>query len=282
MTREFAASGRGEAYESTRSRRVSFPSRMTEKLLEAAQAQIEAGVPMGRVGGEGELKGVRCSLRRRFGVYYWHTTGRRRRWNNRLEHLGLPVSKVTMKKLGSQSPQFRSSFFPRIGERPNEDYGRRREIRHHATGWNSSRDTARPRSAFNRSARSHGARALIIDNGSEKIALVSVDSSGFRSRNGRSHQKHRPPRLHTSFRPHLRMSSHTHSGAERLWRAASAGECAAGKYDRRFARSTNSAPPRRSFAANKTLKPARIALGAAKLGDLAFQVDVAAQRSSRS
>jgi len=44
---------------------------MTEKVLEAAQAQIEAGVPMGRVGGEGELKGVRCSLRRGFGVYYW-------------------------------------------------------------------------------------------------------------------------------------------------------------------------------------------------------------------
>jgi NAD(P)-dependent dehydrogenase (short-subunit alcohol dehydrogenase family) len=35
-----------------------FPSRMTEKVLEAAQPQIEAGVPMGRVGGEGELKGV--------------------------------------------------------------------------------------------------------------------------------------------------------------------------------------------------------------------------------
>jgi gluconate 5-dehydrogenase len=39
-----------------------FPSRMTEKTLEAAQAQIEAGVPMGRVGREGELKGVAVFL----------------------------------------------------------------------------------------------------------------------------------------------------------------------------------------------------------------------------
>lgn len=39
-----------------------FPSRMTERVLEAAQAQIEAGVPMGRVGAEGELKGVAVFL----------------------------------------------------------------------------------------------------------------------------------------------------------------------------------------------------------------------------
>jgi gluconate 5-dehydrogenase len=39
-----------------------FPSRMTEKVLEAAQAQIVAGVPMGRVGAEGELKGVAVFL----------------------------------------------------------------------------------------------------------------------------------------------------------------------------------------------------------------------------
>jgi gluconate 5-dehydrogenase len=35
---------------------------MTERVLEAAQAQIEAGVPMGRVGAEGELKGVAVFL----------------------------------------------------------------------------------------------------------------------------------------------------------------------------------------------------------------------------
>jgi gluconate 5-dehydrogenase len=39
-----------------------FPSRMTEKVLEHAQAQIEAGVPMGRVGAAGELKGVAVFL----------------------------------------------------------------------------------------------------------------------------------------------------------------------------------------------------------------------------
>jgi NAD(P)-dependent dehydrogenase (short-subunit alcohol dehydrogenase family) len=38
-----------------------FPSRMTEKLLDVAREQIEAQVPMGRVGREGELKGV-CVL----------------------------------------------------------------------------------------------------------------------------------------------------------------------------------------------------------------------------
>jgi gluconate 5-dehydrogenase len=39
-----------------------FPSRMTERVLEAAQSEIEAGVPMGRVGREGELKGVAVFL----------------------------------------------------------------------------------------------------------------------------------------------------------------------------------------------------------------------------
>jgi len=39
-----------------------FPSRMTEKVLEAAQAHIEAGIPMGRVGRPGELKGVAVFL----------------------------------------------------------------------------------------------------------------------------------------------------------------------------------------------------------------------------
>jgi NAD(P)-dependent dehydrogenase (short-subunit alcohol dehydrogenase family) len=39
-----------------------FPSRMTERVLEAAQPYIESGVPMGRVGREGELKGVAVFL----------------------------------------------------------------------------------------------------------------------------------------------------------------------------------------------------------------------------
>ncbi len=39
-----------------------FPSRMTEKVLEAAQPYIESGIPMGRVGCPGELKGVAVFL----------------------------------------------------------------------------------------------------------------------------------------------------------------------------------------------------------------------------
>lgn len=39
-----------------------FPSRMTEKLLDRMQAQYEAGVPLGRVGRPGELKGVAVFL----------------------------------------------------------------------------------------------------------------------------------------------------------------------------------------------------------------------------
>ncbi|HYP25199.1 MAG TPA: SDR family oxidoreductase [Blastocatellia bacterium] len=39
-----------------------FPSRMTERVLEAAQEHIEASIPMGRVGREGELKGVAVFL----------------------------------------------------------------------------------------------------------------------------------------------------------------------------------------------------------------------------
>ncbi|HMG37528.1 MAG TPA: glucose 1-dehydrogenase [Blastocatellia bacterium] len=46
-----------------------FPSRMTEKVLEAAQPRIEAGVPMGRVGAEGELKGVAVFLASRASGY---------------------------------------------------------------------------------------------------------------------------------------------------------------------------------------------------------------------
>jgi len=39
-----------------------FPSRMTEKVLEAAQPYIESGIPMARVGNPGELKGVAVFL----------------------------------------------------------------------------------------------------------------------------------------------------------------------------------------------------------------------------
>jgi NAD(P)-dependent dehydrogenase (short-subunit alcohol dehydrogenase family) len=39
-----------------------FPSRLTEKVLERVQPEIEAGVPMGRTGQPGELKGVAVFL----------------------------------------------------------------------------------------------------------------------------------------------------------------------------------------------------------------------------
>src|SRR4051794_35096987 len=39
-----------------------FPSRMTEKVLERMQSQVEAQIPMGRVGRPGELKGVAVFL----------------------------------------------------------------------------------------------------------------------------------------------------------------------------------------------------------------------------
>ena len=39
-----------------------FPSRMTEKVLERIQSEVEAQIPMGRVGRRGELKGVAVFL----------------------------------------------------------------------------------------------------------------------------------------------------------------------------------------------------------------------------
>ena len=39
-----------------------FASRMTQNVLDTAQAEIEAGVPMGRIGRQGELKGVAVFL----------------------------------------------------------------------------------------------------------------------------------------------------------------------------------------------------------------------------
>ena len=39
-----------------------FPSRMTEKVLERMQTEVEAEIPMGRVGRAGELKGVAVFL----------------------------------------------------------------------------------------------------------------------------------------------------------------------------------------------------------------------------
>jgi len=62
MTREFAAKWARKGIRVNAIAPGFFPSRMTERVLETSQPLIEAGVPMGRVGGEGELKGVAVFL----------------------------------------------------------------------------------------------------------------------------------------------------------------------------------------------------------------------------
>jgi NAD(P)-dependent dehydrogenase (short-subunit alcohol dehydrogenase family) len=62
MTRELAAKWARRGIRVNAIAPGFFPSRMTEKVLEASQLQIEAAVPLGRVGGEGELKGVAVFL----------------------------------------------------------------------------------------------------------------------------------------------------------------------------------------------------------------------------
>ena len=107
------------------------------------------------------------------------------------------------------------------------------------------------------------ARALIIDNGAEKIAFVSVDHLGFdhgmveRIRNIASEATHiLPDHIYV-------MSSHTHSGGgafmEMLPLLANA---LAGKFDPKIRAFYEQRTAEAIIAANKTLKPARIALGA--------------------
>ena len=62
MTREFAAKWARRGIRVNAIAPGFFPSRMTEKVLAHAQAQIESGVPMGRIGAAGELKGVAVFL----------------------------------------------------------------------------------------------------------------------------------------------------------------------------------------------------------------------------
>ncbi|HSQ19983.1 MAG TPA: neutral/alkaline non-lysosomal ceramidase N-terminal domain-containing protein, partial [Blastocatellia bacterium] len=107
------------------------------------------------------------------------------------------------------------------------------------------------------------ARALIIDNGTEKIALVSVDHLGF------DHGMVERIRSIASEATHMRadhiyvMSSHTHSGGgaymEMLPLLANA---LAGKFDPKVREHYEQRTADAIIAANKMLKPARIALGA--------------------
>jgi NAD(P)-dependent dehydrogenase (short-subunit alcohol dehydrogenase family) len=62
MTREFAAKWARRGIRVNAIAPGFFPSRMTERILDAAKVQVEASVPMGRVGNEGELKGVAVFL----------------------------------------------------------------------------------------------------------------------------------------------------------------------------------------------------------------------------
>jgi gluconate 5-dehydrogenase len=62
MTREFAAKWARRGIRVNAIAPGFFPSRMTEKVLAASQPQMEAAIPMGRVGAEGELKGVAVFL----------------------------------------------------------------------------------------------------------------------------------------------------------------------------------------------------------------------------
>jgi NAD(P)-dependent dehydrogenase (short-subunit alcohol dehydrogenase family) len=62
MTRELAAKWARRGIRVNAIAPGFFPSRMSEKVLEVALPRIEAGVPMGRIGREGELKGVAVFL----------------------------------------------------------------------------------------------------------------------------------------------------------------------------------------------------------------------------
>ncbi len=106
------------------------------------------------------------------------------------------------------------------------------------------------------------ARALIIDNGSEKIAFVSVDHLGFD--HGMVDRIRRIAGEATQIRPdHIFvMSSHTHSGGgaymEMLPQLANV---LAGKFDPKTRSFYEQRTAEAIIAANKTLKPARIAIG---------------------
>src|SRR5712692_6107200 len=107
------------------------------------------------------------------------------------------------------------------------------------------------------------ARALILDNGVEKIALVSVDHLGF------DHGMVERIRTRASEATHILpdhifvMSSHTHSGGggfmEMLPLLANV---LAGKFDAKIRAIYEERTAQAIIEANKSMKPARIAFGA--------------------
>jgi NAD(P)-dependent dehydrogenase (short-subunit alcohol dehydrogenase family) len=62
MTREFAARWGRRGVRANCIAPGYFPSRMTEKVLPMVQARVEEQIPLGRIGREGELKGVAVFL----------------------------------------------------------------------------------------------------------------------------------------------------------------------------------------------------------------------------
>lgn len=107
------------------------------------------------------------------------------------------------------------------------------------------------------------ARALIIDNASEKIAFVSVDHLGFD--HGMVERIRGIASEATQIRPdHIYvMSSHTHSGGGAYMEMLPLfANVLAGKFDPKIRAFYEQRTAEAIIAANKTLKPARIAFGA--------------------
>ena len=107
------------------------------------------------------------------------------------------------------------------------------------------------------------ARALIIDNGTEKIAFVSVDHLGFD--HGMVERIRGIASEATQIRPdHIYvMSSHSHSaGGAYMEMLPLLANSLAGKFDPKIRSFYEQRTADAIIAANKTLKPARIALGA--------------------
>ena len=107
------------------------------------------------------------------------------------------------------------------------------------------------------------ARALIIDNGTEKIAFVSVDHLGFD--HGMVERIRGIASAATQIRPdHIYvMSSHSHSaGGAYMEMLPLLANSLAGKFDPKVRSFYEQRTAEAVIAANKTLKPARIAIGA--------------------